>query len=67
METKALCEQLGIQLIAYSPLGLGAHARSWGAPHDASHATGLCSCIKRGCSKALRSSLLCLPSYAHAA
>ncbi len=24
METKALCDQLGIQLIAYSPLGLGA-------------------------------------------
>ena len=25
MQTKALCDQLGIQLIAYSPLGLGAH------------------------------------------
>jgi aryl-alcohol dehydrogenase-like predicted oxidoreductase len=30
METKAICDQLGIRLIAYSPLGLGARPRRAG-------------------------------------
>jgi len=31
LETKAICDQLGIRLIAYSPLGLGARPRRAGS------------------------------------
>lgn len=56
MQTKALCDQLGIQLIAYSPLGLGAHVH-WLHCMVALHVALLWS-VRRTCAVLPSSALL---------